>query len=109
MLFVSLNIFWSSVSDTVKSDCPVQIFRKMMKYLKIQCRLLVFTLLVSLFVSGDVKKKRLWKKNTLKITSELIIFRAFFSPPTLNLKINPVSQVINKIWPYTWVNTLHAE
>ena len=22
-------------SDTVKSDCPVQIFRKMMKYLKI--------------------------------------------------------------------------
>ena len=29
-------------SDTVKSDCPVQIFRKMMKYLKI--------------FSGDTKK-----------------------------------------------------
>ena len=31
-------------SDTVKSDCPVQIFRKMMKYLKIICRLSVILL-----------------------------------------------------------------
>ena len=37
-------------NDTVKSDCPVQIFRKMMKYLKI-------TLLVLLF-SGDIKEKK---------------------------------------------------
>ena len=28
-----LSVFF--VSDTLKSDCPVQIFRKMMKYLKI--------------------------------------------------------------------------
>ena len=67
-------------SDTVKSDCPVQIFRKMMKYLKI-------TLLVLLF-SGDIKEKKekkLWKKKALKMTSQLVIFRAFlfifFSSP----------------------------
>ena len=29
-------------SDTVKSDCPVQIFRKMMKYLKITLLVLLF-------------------------------------------------------------------
>ena len=29
-------------SDTVKSDCPIQIFRKMIKYLKILYRLLVY-------------------------------------------------------------------
>ena len=33
-------------SDTVISDCPVQIFRKMMKYLKTDCW---FTLLVLQF------------------------------------------------------------
>ena len=38
-------------NDTVKSDSSVQIFRKMMKYLKI-------TLLVLLF-SGDIKEKTL--------------------------------------------------
>ena len=45
-------------SDTVKSDCPVQIFRKKMKYLKI-------TLLVLLFVLEILKKnnkKKLYKK-----------------------------------------------
>ena len=42
-------------SDTVKNDCPVQIFRKMLKYLKI-------TLLVLLF-SGDIKEKKALKKN----------------------------------------------
>ena len=29
-------------SDTVKSDCPVQSFRKMMKYLKINLLVLLF-------------------------------------------------------------------
>ena len=29
-------------NDTVKSDCPVQIFRKMMKYLKITLLVLLF-------------------------------------------------------------------
>ena len=41
MLFVSLIFFILKFflcifeSDTVKSDCPVRIFRKMMKYFKI--------------------------------------------------------------------------
>ena len=48
-------------SDTVKSDCPVQIFRKMMKYLKI-------TLLVLLF-SRDIKEKKSSEKK-LKKSSE---------------------------------------
>ena len=30
-------------SDTVKSDCPVQIFRKMMKYINIKVYLTSFT------------------------------------------------------------------
>ena len=40
-------------SDTVKSDCPVQIFRKMIKYLRFN----TYRLLVYLTVcSGDIKK-----------------------------------------------------
>ena len=39
-------------SDTVKSDCPVQIFRKMMKYIKIKVYLTSL-----LCFSGDIKKK----------------------------------------------------
>ena len=62
-------------NDTVKSDCPVQIFRKMMKYLKI-------TLLVLLFFWRYYRKKRKKKalkkkKKALKMTSQLVIFRAF--------------------------------
>ena len=35
--------------ETVKSDCPVQVFRKMIKYIKIKLRLLVYLrLLVNL-------------------------------------------------------------
>ena len=66
-------------SDTVKSDCPVQIFRKMIKYLKILYRLLVYLLLVLLFLEILKKKKKKKKKNifenkkikktTLKMTS----------------------------------------
>ena len=56
---------------TLKSDCPIQIFRKMMKYFKILYRLLVY--LTSFTVcSGDIKK-------TLKMASQLVIYRAFFS------------------------------
>ena len=40
-------------SDTVKSDCPVQIFKKMVKFLKIT--LLVF----SVFLEILKKKKKL--------------------------------------------------
>ena len=43
-------------SDTVKSECPVQIFRKMVKYFKDLIQTVVFTLLVLLFFSGDIKK-----------------------------------------------------
>ena len=46
-------------SDTVKSDCPVQIFRKMMKYLKI-------TLLVFLEILKKKKKKKALKKKKKK-------------------------------------------
>ena len=41
--------------DTVKSDCPVQIFRKMMKYIEIKYRLLVYLTSYTVF-SGDIKK-----------------------------------------------------
>ena len=43
-------------SDTAKSDCLIQIFRKMIKYLKIQYRLLVYLTSFTVF-SGDTKKK----------------------------------------------------
>ena len=47
-----------------------------MEYLKIYYRLLVY--LTSFTVgSGDIKKK----KKALKMTSQLVIFRAFFRPP----------------------------
>ena len=66
-----------------------------MKYLKI-------TLLVLLF-SGDINGKKALKKKALKMTSQLAIFRAFlfifFVPPNLDLKKNPVNQLIKKIWP----------
>ena len=47
-------------SDTVKSDCPVQILRKMIKYLKIYYRFTSFT------VSGDIKKKKKKKAENIK-------------------------------------------
>ena len=47
-----------------------------------------------------LKKK---KKKALKMTSQLVIFRAFlfifFVPPTLDLKKNSVNKLIKKIWP----------
>ena len=64
-------------SDTVKSDCSVQIIRKMIKYFKIQYRLLVcLTSFTGVFL--EILKK------ALKMTSSLVIFRAFlfiFSSP----------------------------
>ena len=38
--FEALSVYFKS--ETVKSNCPVLIFRKMMKYLKIYCRLSVY-------------------------------------------------------------------
>ena len=68
----------------------MQVFRTILKYLKIntECWL---TLLVLLFVLEIVKKTT---KKSLKMTSKLVIFRAFFVPKTLNLKKNPVNQLI---------------
>ena len=42
--------------NTVKSDCPMQIFRKFMKYLKNLYRLLVYFTSFTV-CSGDIKKK----------------------------------------------------
>ena len=49
-------------NDIVKSDCPVQIFRKMIKYSKISYRLLVYLLLVLLFL--EIKKAEILKKSS---------------------------------------------
>ena len=70
-------------SDTVKSDCPVQNFRKMMKCLKIQYKLLIS--LTSFTVCfGDIKKK----EEKISSENDQVIFRTFlfFVPHTLNLK-----------------------
>ena len=67
-------------SDTVKSDCPVQIFRKMMKYIKIKVYLTSFTV----FFSGDIKK--IIKKSSIKEkksseNDQLTFLFIFFRPP----------------------------
>ena len=41
-IFLRLCLCVCFESDTANSDCPVQIFRKMMKYLKISYILLVY-------------------------------------------------------------------
>ena len=68
-------------SDTVKSNCPVQIFRKMIKYSKIEYRLLVYhtsltvfldILIIIIIIIIIIKKKALKmkkKKKALKMTS----------------------------------------
>ena len=74
-------------NDTFESDCPVQILRKMMRYLKIE-----YLYSTSFFWS---------LKKVQKMTSQLVIFRVFVfsSPsPTLNLKINLVNQLIKNYW-----------
>ena len=47
--------------DTVKSDCHVQIFRKMIKIVKDLIQTVVLPI-TSFTVSGDIKKKALKKK-----------------------------------------------
>ena len=68
-------------SDTVKSDCPVQIFRKMMKCL-IQTVDVYLTKLYCFF-SGDIKKKKNSKKKSSEndqSTGHFQSFFIFFSP-----------------------------
>ena len=88
-------------SGTVKSDCPLQIFRKMMKYIKIKYS---FT---SFYFSGDKKKKKSSKKKKKSSENDQfnwsfseLFYLFFFVPPTLDLKKNPVNQLIRKFWPY---------
>ena len=58
--------------------------------------------------SGDIKKKALKMKKKTSENNQLTgHFQSFFFsvPPTLNLKKNPVNQVIIKIWP----NVIHFQ
>ena len=83
-------------SDTVKSDCPVQIFRKMMKYYKD----LIQTVGVYLTSFTEILKKErkaLNTKKALKMTSQLVIFRTFFSPPPLPSTITMQVLIIESI------------
>ena len=73
-------------SDTVKSDCPVQIFRKIMKYLKFALLVLLFFLEI---LKKEKKKTKLWKKSSENDQSTghfQSFFIYFFRPPTLDLK-----------------------
>ena len=63
-------------SDTVKSDCPVQIFRKMIKYLKIKYRLLVYLTSFTVFFLEILKKKK--KKKTTENDQLTGHFQSFF-------------------------------
>ena len=70
-----------------------------MKYIKIT----LLVLLIFWRYSRKKRKKKALKKKALKMTSQLVIFRAFylfFRPPDpRSEKKNPVYQLIKKIWP----------
>ena len=72
-------------SDTVKSDCPVQIFRKIITFSKIYYRLLVYLLLVLLFLeilkkSENIKKKYKSSEND-QLTGHFQSFFYFYFRP----------------------------
>ena len=77
-------------SDTVKIDCPVQIFRK------IQYRLLVCLTSFTVF-SGDIKKKNNSENDQLTGHFQSLFNYFFFVPPTLNLKNNSRKSTNKKI------------
>ena len=62
-------------SDTVKSDCPMPENYEIFKDLIQTVGLLYLSITVC---SGVIKKKKALKKKALKMTSQLVIFRAFF-------------------------------
>ena len=78
-LFCWKNFFWGSVCVllrvTLLSDCSVQIFRKMMKYLKIGLPYQFY------YFSGDIKNKKLWKWPVNWSFSELFFFVPSPPPP----------------------------
>ena len=68
-------------SDTVKSDCPIQNFRKMMKY----------------FCSRDIKKRQKSPEKDQPTGH----FQSFFaSSPDPKSENNPVNQLVKTVWPY---------
>ena len=81
------------------------LFRKMIKYLYIEYRLLIYISLVLLFL--EILKKALKMKKKSSENDQLqcnwsfseLFYLLFFVPPTLNLKKNPVNQLIKKFWP----------
>ena len=87
-------------SDTVKSDCPFQIFRKNDEIFKDY--LTSFTVFLEILkkknsekIKNKIKKSSENDQSTGHFQSFSIYF--FFVPPTLNLKKNPVNQLIKKI------------
>ena len=60
------------MSDTVKSDCPVQIFRKMMKYIEIKYRLLVYLTSYTFFLEILKKKPLKMEKKNLKMKKKAL-------------------------------------
>ena len=89
-------------SDTFKIDCPAQIFRKMMKYLKIQYRLLVYLTSFTVFFSGDIKKKiwkELWKEKLWKWPVNWSFSEFLFRPPDTKSEHNSRKSTNKKFWP----------
>ena len=60
-------------NDTVKTDCPVQIFRRMLKYLKTVKTVGLPYYFYCFFLLEILKNQ------ALKMTIKLVIFRASFS------------------------------
>ena len=89
-------------SDNVKSDCPVQIFRKMMRYLKTTLLVLLFFWRYLQKKNENIKKKKKKSSENDQLTGHFQSFFIYFfsSPDPRSEKKNPVNQLIKKIWPY---------
>ena len=113
ILFVSLKknlrfCLFIFESETGKIDCPVQIFRKMLTYLKIYYILLFyltcFTVFLEIINKKNKKKKekkrkkknKLWKWTVNWSFSELFYFIYFSSPDPKSEKKTPVNQLRKK-------------
>ena len=83
-------------SETVKTDCPVQIFRKMLKYLKIYYRLLFYLTCFTVFL--EILKKSSENDQLTGHFSELFYF-IFFRPHDPKSEKNSRKSTNKKIWP----------
>ena len=79
-------------SDTVKSDCPVQIFRKKMKYIKIKYRQLVNLTSFTVFFWRYLKKKKSENNQLTGHFQSFLIY--FFSSPDPKSEFFSVNQLI---------------